>query len=71
MKRFTALSQSLFMAFVGVPLLAHCVALCGGIAAAFVGLIADALGIDGPLEDHLSTAWLVLICLMMFACGRV
>ncbi|EME8538387.1 PstS family phosphate ABC transporter substrate-binding protein [Salmonella enterica] len=71
MKRFTALSQSLFMAFVGVPLLAHCVALCGGIVAAFVGLIADALGIDGPLEDHLSTAWLVLICLMMFACGRV
>lgn len=71
MKRVTPLFLSVLMAFFGVPILAQCVALCGGIVVFIIASLADALGIDGPLKDHFSTLSLMLTSVMMFACGRL
>ncbi len=71
MKRVTPLFLSVLMAFFGVPILAQCVALCGGIVVFIIASLADASGIDGPLKDHFSTLSLMLTSVMMFACGRL
>lgn len=71
MKKIIAFWPSLVMAFLGVPILAQCAALTGGVVIAIVVLIADLLKMGGPLEDHSLAALIVLTCLMMVAGGRV
>lgn len=62
---------SLLTAFIGVPILAHCVALFCGLFVAIIAYVLDGLGLAKETDGLPSALMLLAVCNLMFFGGRI
>lgn len=71
MKNTKWILLSLVMAFIGVPILAHCVALFCGLCVAIIAYILEGLGLGKETQGLPSALILLAVCNLMFFGGRI
>ena len=71
MKNTKWILLSLIMVFIGVPILAHCVALFSGVCVAIIAYILEALGLGKETQGLSSALILLAVCNLMFFGGRI
>lgn len=71
LKNIKLVILSLVMAFIGVPILAHCVALFSGLFVAIIAYVLDGPGLAKETDGLPSALMLLAVCNLMFFGGRI